>query len=318
MRAARLHGVRDLRVEHLPVPVAGPGELLVRVEACGVCPTDLRKYQIGTRDPLPLNPGHEWVGHVQDVGPGVSGFGPGSRVYGDTYAGYAQYAVLAVAPGAWSNGALEVPDAIPADEAVFVEPLADCLHAVHDQARVAAGDRVTVVGTGQMGLQIVAAAARAGGRVLAVDPRPERRELAVALGAERAVGPDRFADEAAASDAVILTLGRADLVPACTAVAAPGGRVVLFAGFGDQPHATLDLNDLHYREVSVVGSEWIGTPPHQRRHRYDEALALIAAGDIAVARLVSGRCALDGLEEAFRAIADGRALKVVLDPWAGA
>ena len=99
MRAARLHGVGDLRVERPRVPRPGRGELLVRVEACGICPTDVRKHAIGTRDGYPLNPGHEWVGAVTEVGSGVTGWSTGARVYGDTYAGYAEYALLPVEPG---------------------------------------------------------------------------------------------------------------------------------------------------------------------------------------------------------------------------
>src|SRR3954470_14653827 len=112
MRVARLHGVRDLRVESLPVPEPGPGELLVRIEGCGVCPTDVRKFLMGTgHDGYPLNPGHEWVGLVAAVGPGVSGWAPGDRTYGDTYAGYAEYATLTVEPRAWSHGPLRADSA---------------------------------------------------------------------------------------------------------------------------------------------------------------------------------------------------------------
>src|SRR5438105_4842500 len=100
MRAARLHGIRDLRVEALPVPEPGPGELLVRVEGCGICPTDLRKWLIGVNDgDYPFNPGHEWVGVVEAVGTDVAGWARGTRVYGDTYAGYAALATLPVEPG---------------------------------------------------------------------------------------------------------------------------------------------------------------------------------------------------------------------------
>ena len=93
MRAARLHGVGDLRVESVPVPVPGPTQLLVSVEACGICPTDARKYAIGVSDGgYPLNPGHEWVGRVVATGEAVDGFQVGDQVYGDTYAGYADFA----------------------------------------------------------------------------------------------------------------------------------------------------------------------------------------------------------------------------------
>ena len=74
---------------------------------------------------------------------------------------------------------------------------------------------------------------------------------------------------------------------------------MLFAGFGAAPHATLDLDVIHYREVSLVGSEWIGTPPNQRRERYADALGLITSGQVPVARLVSGEVGLDGIEGAY-------------------
>ena len=109
MRAARLHGVGDLRIETLEVPRPGPRELVVRVEACGICPTDVRKHTIGSRDGYPLNPGHEWVGDVVEVGPALTDWSIGARVCGDTYAGYAEYAVLSVEPTAWSNGAHVIP-----------------------------------------------------------------------------------------------------------------------------------------------------------------------------------------------------------------
>src|SRR6516165_10133497 len=80
MWAARLHGIKDLQLEELPVPQPGPGELLVRVEACGICPTDARKYSIGVSDgEYPVNPGHEWVGLVEETGPDAGGWTPGDR-----------------------------------------------------------------------------------------------------------------------------------------------------------------------------------------------------------------------------------------------
>lgn len=315
MRAARLHGIGDLRIETLSIPRAGAGELLVRVEACGICPTDVRKHAIGTHGPYPLNPGHEWVGVVTEVGREVVGWSTGARVYGDTYAGYAEYALLSVDPGAWSNGALAIPADLDVLCATFVEPLADCVHAVHDQAGAKQGSRVCVVGAGQMGLQIAAVAAVAGAEVIVVEPQLERRELAREFGATDVVVGEELAEAADGCDAVIVTIGVASLVATCLGAVAPGGRVVLFAGFGEAAEATLDLNVIHYREVSLVGSEWIGTPPNQRRQRYADALALITSGQVPVARLVSGEVGLDGVEGAFAAVREQRGLKYVLRPW---
>jgi L-iditol 2-dehydrogenase len=315
MRIARLHGVRDLRVETVPVPHPGPGELLVRVEACGICPTDVRKFLHGTDDgAYPLNPGHEWVGRVEAVGEGVTGWEPGARVYGDTYAGYAEYALLAVEPADWSYGALEVPVELPAERAVFVEPLADCLHAVRDQARVQAGERVVVLGAGQMGLQLVYAAGAAGARVAAVEPLPERRELALSLGAEEAADPAEWQSVRELAEVVIVAAGDPALVAWALEAAAPGGRVVLFAGFGAAGEAVVDLNRIHYEEIALVGSEWIGSPPNQRRKRYEEALQLLLSGAAPLERLVTARCGLDGIADAYEAVREHRTLKTVVLP----
>jgi L-iditol 2-dehydrogenase len=315
MRAARLHGIRDLRVDAVPVPEPGPGELLVRVEACGICPTDVRKFLEGTNgDAYPLNPGHEWVGRVEAVGQGAPAWEPGARVYGDTYAGFAEYALLAVEPGAWSYGALEVPAELPVERAVFVEPLADCLHAVTDQARVRAGERVVVLGAGQMGLQIVFAASRAGAEVLAVDPLPERRELALSFGAEKAADPARWLSASEHTEVAIVTVGDPALAAEAVGAVEPGGRVVLFAGFGARGEAVVDLNRLHYEEIMLVGSEWVGSPPNQRRERYEEALELLVSGTASLERLVTACCGLDGIEEAFHALREHRGLKTVVIP----
>ena len=320
MWAALLYGVADVRLESVAVPQPGPGEVLVRIEACGICPTDARKYAIGLNaGDYPFNLGHEWVGRVVSAGGEVVGLSPGELVYGDTYAGYAEYATIATRPSGMSHGALPVGD-LPVERAVFVEPLADCLHAVHDQAQVTEGDLVAVIGAGSMGLQVTAAAARAGARVLVVEPRPDRRAIANTLGADLAVAADGWRGacaewaDGAAPDSIIVTLGRGELAADAVRACAPGGRVILFAGFGDEGHASIDLNRLHYEEISLVGSEWVGVPPHQRLDRYGEARELLALGDLRLEELVSDEVGLDGVEEALRAVHDQRSLKTIVYP----
>jgi L-iditol 2-dehydrogenase len=199
-----------------------------------------------------------------------------------------------------------LPDNLPAERAIFIEPLADCLHAVHDQARLTEGDCAIVIAAGAMGLKIIAEAARSGVHVLLVEPRPERRELARLFGAEAAIPVEGWQDFArdwsagrSGADAVILTIGDPALVNDCIRASRPGGRVVLFAGFGNRAHGMIDLNDLHYREIALVGSEWIGTPPNQRRERYDEALARLLDGHPPFERLVTSRCGYADLEAAM-------------------
>ena len=318
MRAARLHGLEDLRIETVEAPEAAPGELLVRIEANGVCATDARKYRVGVNDgTYPFNPGHEWVGRVEAVGEGVAGWEPGERLYGDTYGGYAELTTIEVEPGEWSCGPTRLPDDVPVERAVFLEPLADCLHAVHDRAGVGAGDRVVIVATGSMGLQMVAVSVRAGAHVTAVEPQPERRALAGRFGAAEAIEPGGWPEalrRGGGADAVIVCAGDPDLIAPAIEACSNGGRVVLFAGFGDRPVVPVDVNDLHYREIALVGSEWIGSPPNQRRERYDEAAALLTAGDPPLEELVTARCTFDDLEEALVGRSTFRELKTVFVP----
>jgi L-iditol 2-dehydrogenase len=321
MRAARLHGIKDLQLEELPVPRPGPGELLVRIQACGICPTDARKYDIGVNDgAYPFNPGHEWVGLIEETGPQADGWAPGDRVYGDTFGGYAEFALVPARPRGWSCGAIRIDPALAVERAVFLEPLADCLHAVHDQARVGAGDPVLVFSAGSMGLQITAIASRAGARVLVVEPIAERREVARAFGAQQTVSPEEWrgaAETFAAGEgfaAAIVVIGKASLVSQAVEVVAPGGRVVAFAGFGNEPAAVIDMNRIHYGEVQLVGSHWIGTPPNQRLERYAQARDLLAAPDLALERIVSRAIGFEQVEDALTRHADYRELKTVLIP----
>jgi len=320
MRSARLHGIGDLRLDSVPVPTPEPGELLVAIEANGVCATDARKFRVGVNDgEYPFNPGHEWVGRVAGLGEGVVGWSIGDRIYGDTYGGYAEFTTIRVDPEPWSAGPHRVPDHVALDRAVFVEPLADCIHAVFDQAALTEGSTLVVVAAGSMGLMTIAVAARAGIRVLAVEPQPARRALALEFGASDALEPDGWVAEArrlspGGANAVILCNGNPDLVAGCIEATANGGRVVLFAGFGDRPVVSVDLNALHYREVALVGSEWIGTPPNQRRDRYDDAMHHILYSDLPLERLVSERCSFDDLEAAFVGRSAGEVLKSVFTP----
>ncbi len=157
-----------------------------------------------------------------------------------------------------------------------------------------------MIGLGAMGVQLVAVAARAGADVLAVEPRAERRELAARFGAAVAVAPAGWRDAAAerwdgaGPDVVIVAVARAALAAEAIAACAPGGRVVLFAGFGDDGVAAVDLNRIHYQEITLVGSEWIGTPPHQRYEHYEAARDLLASGELPLEQLVSDRTGLDG------------------------
>ena len=314
MRAARLHGVRDLRLERSRCPTRVPASCSSAIEACGLCPTDVRKYELGsTTGAYPLNPGHEWVGRVEATGEGASGW-EGRRVYGDTYAGYAEYALLATAPGAWSYGALELPEELPVERAVFVEPLADCLHAVRDQARVEDGERVVVLGAGQMGLQIVLASARRSASRCSPSIPSRASALALDFGAEEAIGPGRGRTSGEGAHAVIVTVGDppssgrrwTSAGPAhawCSSPASAGGARSRSTSTGSTT-----------RRSPSSAASGSARPPNQRRERYEEALELLRSGAAPLERLVDARCGLDGIEEAFEAQRRHRSLKTIVVP----
>lgn len=321
MRSARLLGIRQLQVDRVPIPRPKAGEIQVRIEACGVCATDSRKYEIGVNDGhYPFNPGHEWLGEVSEVGAGVTALKVGDRVYGDTYGGYADYATIPVAPIDWSRGPLLLPRSLDRRRAIFIEPLADCIHAVRDQARLRAGGKLVVIAAGVMGLKIVADAARMGCEVLVVEPLAERQSVALQFGAAAVSSPESWIDDVkswtggAGADAVILTIGNPDLVMPAVRAARPGGRVVLFAGFGNRREAVIDLNDIHYREIELIGSEWIGTPPNQRRHRYDEALQFLMDPQVPFESLVTSTCGFATLETALQTRQNFTGLKIMFTP----
>lgn len=321
MRSARLVGIRQIQIDRLPVTPPQAGEIQVRIEACGVCATDSRKYEIGVNDGhYPFNPGHEWLGEVSAIGSGVKGFRVGDRVYGDTYGGYADFATIPVDPIDWSRGPLLLPRDLDRRRAIFIEPLADCIHAVRDQARLEPGQKLVVIAAGVMGLKIIADAARLGCEVMAVEPLAPRQAAARTFGASLVTGPENWAEAAAdwtggrGVDAVILTIGNPDLVMPCVRAARPGGRVVLFAGFGNRKEAVLDLNDIHYREIALIGSEWIGTPPNQRRHRYDEALDFLLDARVPFADLVTSTCGFATLEQALVARQGFTGFKIMFEP----
>jgi L-iditol 2-dehydrogenase len=321
MRSARLLGIREMQIDRLAVPAPKAGEIQVRIEACGVCATDSRKYEIGVNDGhYPFNPGHEWLGEISAVGPGVTGFRAGDRVYGDTYGGYADYATIPVSPIDWSRGPMLLPKDLDRRRAIFIEPLADCIHAVRDQAQLRPGQKLIVIAAGVMGLKIIADAARLGCDVMVVEPLAARQDAARTFGAHAVATPETWQSAAAewtggqGADAVILTIGNPDLVMPCVHATRPGGRVVLFAGFGNRKDAVIDLNDIHYREISLIGSEWIGTPPNQRRHRYDEALEFLLDPHIPFESLVTSTCNFASLEQALIARQGFSGLKIMFEP----
>ncbi len=333
MRAAVYHGAGRITIEELPAPEIGDGELLVRMRACGLCGSDLMTWYQDPRAPVVL--GHEPVGEVVDAGPGAS-FRPGERVFVHHHVPCFECALCQagrhtlcdtfrrtrIDPGGLaelirvpaenaSADVLALPDDLDDIAGTLIEPVACIVRGQH-QAGVRKGSRVAVVGAGSMGLlEIQVAQALGASAVVALEPDPERRAGAARLGALTPDGLD--------ADAVRDALGGelADQVFVCTHhhaaiagalhMAGPAGVVQLFAPTVPGEIVGLDLGAIFFREVTLQSTYSAG--PGDTR----EALALLRAGHVDPASVISHRLPLERADEAYRLAATGEAMKVVVE-----
>jgi L-iditol 2-dehydrogenase len=329
VKAVVYRGPGRIAVEDVPVPEPGPGELLVRVDCCGICPTDLKKIEKGLL-PGPRIFGHEIAGTVAALGAGAKGFREGDRVvvhhhvpcgscfycarkryaqcaghkrngttagFEPSGGGYAEY----VKAFDWvvERGTIPIPDGVLPEEAAFVEPVNTCLKAVR-KAGVAKGESVLVVGQGPIGLLLLQVARWAGGRVLVSDLLAERRALASSLGAEVAL--DAAADvpaearrltECRGADCTLVAApGRAAFFQALEATR-PGGRILSFAATSQGEIAEVDLGRLTTSEKDVL------TAYSSSIDVQAEAAGLVFDRTVRVRELVSHRLPIDRAGEAF-------------------
>lgn len=327
------HGGGRIVLEERPDPVAGPGELLVRVSACGLCGSDLMGWYQDPRAPLVL--GHEPVGEVVAAGEGAPRR-VGERVHvhhhvpcmtcalcrAGRHTLCATFRATRIDPGGLAelirvpaeNARLDVlviPDDMPDWAATLIEPLG-CVVRGQGWAGVGPGSRVAVVGAGAMGLLEIAAAFAAGAvAVAALDPRADRRELAAAAGA---VIPDGVGAQAVAealggpADQVFVCTSDPEAIAASLHLAGPAGVVQLFAPPRPGTLVPLDLGAVFFREVTIQSTYSAG--PLDTR----DALALLVSGAIDPAPIVSHRLPLTEVAEAFRLARSGEATKVVVHP----
>jgi L-iditol 2-dehydrogenase len=274
MRAAVYRGVNDVRVETVPVPQIGAGEVLIRVQACGVCGTDLKKIHTGSHS-APRIFGHETAGVVAAIGEGVQNFSVDDRVIvyhhtpcGECYycrkktfaqceaykrvgctagfepsgGGFAEY--VRVMDWIVRRGLVKIPDGVPFEQAAFVEPVNTVLKGVR-RLDLAPDETVLVIGQGPIGILLAALSARTGAKVLTSDLYAERHALARAYGLNHPIDANRenvaaaahAATEGRGADAVILAVGGNSLIRTAIDAARPGGRVLFFAQTqrGDAP-----------------------------------------------------------------------------------
>ena len=301
MRALRLHGPGDLRLEDVPDPVPGDGDVLLQVEVALTDGTDLKAYRRGhpvLLGELPSPFGHEVCGI--DVATGRRVVAANSAPCGACAAcrrgqetlceslfpllngAYAE--LLLVPERIAARNLLPVPPGLAPAVAALTEPLACCLHGI-DVAGVEHGQTVAVVGLGAIGLMLCACVADAGARPVGVGSREERRALAPAFAA--------VAAEPEGVDVAIEAAGTVEAWERALSLVRPGGTVLAFGGLPRDARVAVDPYRIHYEEVRLVGS-FHHTPRHVRA-----ALAFLASGAYPFERLITHEVGLEGVATLF-------------------
>lgn len=327
MKTALLFGLLDIRVVETPYPKIKPNSVIIKVDACGICPTDIRKYHTiyGGKMDLPTNLGHEFVGTVVEVGSDVKNIEIGSKIVGDGYVGYADYALVDfdLKPPIHIPDPLIVPSDLSDNVATFVEPLSCCYHGVFDRLALQKDQTVLIIGGGTMGQLLLIVAKSAGAKVILSEPYSARRDMAISLGADLVIDPQEENISKAVIgftenrfvDAVILTIGNPSSVQDCVDVVKPCGKVLLFGRFPPGAKFEIDGEKVYKNEISIMGSYWIGgSLACSNVTAYQKALALLKEQVTKVEKLISEVYPLSKIHQAFTAASSMDTFKVIVVP----
>jgi len=347
MRAAVYRGSGRVEVEAIPVPEIGAGEILVQVESCGICHTDLKKIAYDLLEP-PRVYGHETAGIVAAVGSAVSRFRRGDRVVvfhhipcGECFycrrklfaqcpvykkvgvtagfepagGGFAQY--VRVMDWIVERGVEKIPEGVSFDQACFVEPVNTCLKGFK-QIDPQPEDTVAILGQGPIGLIFTMMAVRTGARTLVTDSMASRRGLALSFGVQEAFNPlDEHLEARVKSmtggrgaDLVIVAASAPGIVQQAVACSRPGARILLFAQTSHQERIEVSGADVCVAERALFGS-YSASVDLQR-----ESADLVFSGDLPVQDLITHRVTLNDIHSGIqRALhPDEVSLKIVVQP----
>jgi L-iditol 2-dehydrogenase len=330
MRAGVYREKGIVRVEEVPVPEVGEREVLIKVAACGICGTDIKKiFQRYVEPPQIL--GHELAGTVVAIGRGVTKFKPGDRVMSfhhtpcgtcfycekRSFSQCQQYKTTGLTGGFTPNGGgfgeyvkampwvaergiVPLPDNVSFEEATFIEPINTIVKALQ-KARVAAGENVLVLGCGPIGLQLLMVAKLEGARLFTSDPMAERRARSLTLGAIEAFDPTsgKLVEQIEArtdgrgADAVLVAVAHPAVVLDALAAARPGGRILLFAANDPVTKIEFPASAVGIDEKEILGSYSAAVDIQ------DSAAQLVLQRKLPVMEIVTHRFPLDRIQEAL-------------------
>ena len=339
MRAAVYYSNSDVRIEERERPTPGPGELLLRIHASGVCGSDVMEWYRKPRAPLVL--GHEIAGTVEEAGPGVTRFAPGDRVVAthhvpcntcdycltDRHSVCDTLHTTTFDPGGFcefvrlpainvDRGTFVIPDGVSFEDATFVEPLA-CVVRAQRITGLRPGDSVAVLGSGISGiLHLKMARANGAGALIATDTSDYRVAAACGFGADLALRADadllqrvRDFNRGRLADQVLVCTAAKPALEQALQLVERGGTILFFAPLDPDDTLALPMNDLWKRGVTLTHS-YAGPPADMRT-----ALELIHARRVEVGAMVSHRLGLGETQEGFRLTAEaGESMKVIIDP----
>ncbi len=352
MLAAVYRGINDIRLETVPVPRIGSGELLLRVHTCGICGTDLKKIATGSHS-APRIFGHETSGEIAAIGNGVPDFKVGNRVVvfhhipcGECYycrhktfaqcetykkvgctaafepagGGFAEY--VRIMDWIVQGGTIRIPDDVSFEQACFVEPVNTCMKGI-ETLRLQSGETVLVIGQGPIGIILARLAQKAGASVITSDLYRQRLTISKTYGlgssidASRAdtVKTVRELTEGRGADAVILAVGGNGLIRSAMDAVRPGGRVLLFAQTV-RGETTIDPAAICVDEKTLLGS-YSASIELQK-----DSVRFVMSREMDLQRLISHRFSLASSVEALNLAAHPQpdSMKVVIQPgssWEG-
>ncbi|NQT00149.1 MAG: alcohol dehydrogenase catalytic domain-containing protein [Candidatus Omnitrophica bacterium] len=343
MRVATYYNNRDIRIEEVPRPEIGPGELLIRVRASGICGTDVLEWY--RRDKTPLILGHEIAGEIEEVGAGLSQFKKGTRVSASHHVpcgkcswclrghatvcqtlrkthfdpgGFVEYLRLP-AINIELGGVYPLQDNVSYAEATFTEPLA-CVLRAQTLAQGVKEKIVLVMGCGISGLlHVQLAKAHGATLVVATDIVDYRLECARKQGADAIINVQKEAlserlrqlSQGRGADLVIVATGAKSANAQALEVVERGGTVLFFAATEEGVSIPLSINNVFWRNEVTLTSSYAATP-----QEHLAALELISSAKIQVLDLITHRLGLDKIQEGFRLVAEAEnSLKVVIFPF---
>lgn len=342
MRVATYYSNNDIRIEQRPIPPIGPGELLIKVFACGICGTDVLEWY--RRDKVPLVLGHEIAGEIAQVGSGLQHYRQGQRICASHHVpcGSCNYCLRGhesvcetlrkthFDPGGFVEylrlpeiniklgGVYPLGNSLSYEEATFIEPLA-CVLRAQKLAQMTEGKSVLVIGCGISGLLHIKLARRKKASFIAasdiVDYRLNQAKKCgadVAINAQQEDLPQRFRklNQGRGADLVIVATGAKTANSQALQVVERAGCVLFFAATDEGVTIPLSINNVFWRNEITLASSYAATP---KEHL--EALELLTKREVTVKEMVTHRFGLDKIQEGFRLVAEaGESLKIVIKP----